>query len=56
MKNNIKFVLGYKGKGMCQHCNFSIHQVVYKERLSCKWYESACKLVSRNCLGIRSLK
>jgi len=52
------YTKGFKGKGMCSHCNFSQNypQEEYQNQLYCNWYNSACKLVSRNCLGIMSLK
>lgn len=55
MKDKDKFYFGYKGTGMCKNCDYS--QVSDKTgSLICTWYDSACKLVSRNCKGIKSLK
>lgn len=49
---------GFKGKGMCSWCRHSMFypQLEYKNTLYCGWYESACKLVSRNCWGIRAIR
>lgn len=53
------FVEGYKGRGMCAKCAFSeiIKLPTNKNNvLSCKYYGSLCRLVSRNCSGIKLLK
>lgn len=43
---------GYKGKGMCKGCIYSIVRGTYGW-LFCLYYQSWCKLVSRNCLGLK---
>lgn len=52
-----KLEVGYKGKGMCKNCGYSdtIKTASGTPALRCEYYGSWCKLVSRNCSGIRIL-
>ena len=50
---------GYKGKGMCKLCWYSeLHKVGWLKnpQLYCAYYTKWCKLVCRNCIGIKDLK
>lgn len=50
----------YKGPGMCAHCDESIPMkqpyVGGPTNMFCCHYQKFCKLVSRNCSGIRAIK
>jgi len=50
------YIQGFKGKGMCKNCGFSYPDEDDPNFLYCSMYQSKCKLVSRNCLGIPALK
>ena len=54
------FNVGYKGKGMCEHCNQSYLSTGtdFTGHLYCSWYHHRkCKTVARNCVhGIKGLK
>ena len=49
---------GYKGKGMCAACVYSYKggHPTMPDALCCKWYNSLCRLVCRNCSGAKVLK
>jgi len=44
--------VGYKGKGMCKLCAYSVPHPVFVGHQYCSWYSSRCQLVSRNCKGV----
>ena len=49
-----KYAVGFKGKGMCAHCDFS--DIMLGKR-HCAFYNgSSCQQVSRNCTGIKILR
>ncbi len=52
MKERDMFHYGYKGKGMCDHCENRSDLPNDRGVYICAHYRSACKLVSRNCPGI----
>lgn len=53
MKERDKFHYGYKGKGMCDHCENRSELPNDRGVYVCAHYRKACKLVSRNCPGIQ---
>lgn len=50
------YSLGFKGKGMCAHCSWHYINPDEPTVKICGYYGSECKLVSRNCSGIKQLK
>ena len=51
-----KLPVNYKGPGMCSNCAYSRPSKHNPKHLACGFYASMCKLVSRNCSGIKLLK
>lgn len=43
--------IGYKGPGMCKACTYSVKRE--NEPMSFGYYGSQCRLVSRNCKGVK---